>query len=329
MTVSTQDRLKMYRWMVLTRCLEEKICELLVKRNAPERQHASVGQEAIGVGVCYGLRTDDFIMPSLRTRAAFLVKGIPMKDILAAFLGKTTPQTGGKQTSHHMGDLDIGVISGSGLVGDNIPIAVGGALACKRQRTDRVVVVFFGDAATNRGDFHEGLNLAAVWKAPIIFVCENNLYGWTIPVSKHVAIDNLADRAQSYGFPGVVVDGNDVIDVYEKTRDALERARTGDGPTLLECKTYRWRGHSEREVMEYRPAEEIESWKQKCPIRRLAHKLITDGVLDETQIGQIEQEISQEIQIALDYADQMPFPEPQELLEGVYAPFESERSWQR
>lgn len=324
MSVSTQDMIKMYRWMVLTRRFEEKVCELWVKRNAPERQHASIGQEAIGVGVCYGLRMDDFIIPSLRTRAAFLVKGIPLKTILAAFLGKTTPQTGGKQTSHHIGDLDIGVISGSGLVGDTIPIAVGGALACKRQRTDRVVVVFFGDAATNRGDFHEGLNLAAVWKAPVIFVCENNQYGWTLPVSKHMAIDNIADRAQSYGFPGFVVDGNNVIDVFEQTQVALQRARAGDGPTLLECKTYRWRGHSEREVMEYRPAEEIEFWKQKCPIRRLEQKLIADGVLDETQIDQIEHEISEEIRVALEYADQAPFPEPQELLEGVYAPFESE-----
>lgn len=319
-----QDLLNMYRWMVLTRRFEEKICELWVERNAPERQHASIGQEAIGVGVCYGLRSDDFILPSLRTRAAFLVKGISMGTILAAFLGKTTPQTGGKQTSHHLGDLEIGIISGSGLIGDSIPIAVGGGFACKSRGTDQVVVVFFGDAAANRGDFHEGLNLAAVWEVPVIFVCENNQYGWSMPISKHMVIENIADRAQSYGFPGFVVDGNDVIDVYKKTQAAIKRAREGEGPTLLECKTYRWRGHSEREAMEYRSPEEIEAWKSNCPIQKLENNLITDGVLSKTRIDHIEQEIRMEINAAIEYADQASFPEIHELVEDVYAPFKGE-----
>jgi len=324
MVVSPQDLLEMYRWMVLTRRLEEKICELWTERNAPERQHASIGQEAIGVGACYGLRPTDVIIPSLRTRAAFLVKGVHPRTILAAFLGKTTLQTRGKQTSHHLGDLDIGLISGSGLVGDSIPVAVGAALACKRQGTDRVVEVFFGDAASNRGDFHEGLNLAAIWQAPVIFICENNQYGWSLPVSKQMAIDNIADRAVAYGFPGVVVDGNDVIDMYEKTQTAIQRARAGDGPTLLECKTYRWRGHSEREAMEYRPPEEVEAWKAKCPIERLTQRLMDEGALTESRIEQIDQEVLDEIQTALEYADQAAFPEPQETVEDVYAPFEVE-----
>jgi len=324
MSLTIQDELQMYWWMLLTRRLEEKICELWIKHNAPERQHASIGQEAIGVGTVYGLRQDDYIIPSLRTRAAFLVKGIPIKIILSAFLGKTTPQSGGKQTSHHIGDLNLGVISGSGLVGDTIPIAVGAALACKKKNTDSVVVVFFGDAASNRGDFHEGLNLAAVWKAPVIFVCENNLYGWTMPVSKHVAIKDLAIRAQSYGFPGYVVDGNDVLDVYKNVQVAIERARKGEGPTLLECKTYRWRGHSEREAMEYRPIEEVNFWKQKCPIERLAKRLILNGGLTKPKIKQIEEEIKVEIENSLDYANQASFPKPEELINGVYAPFECE-----
>jgi pyruvate dehydrogenase E1 component alpha subunit len=223
-----------------------------------------------------------------------------------------------------LGDLDIGIISGSGLVGDSIPVAVGAALACQCQGTDRVVEVFFGDAASNRGDFHEGLNLAAVWKAPIIFICENNHYGWSLHISKQMAIDDIADRAQGYGFPGVVVDGNDVIDVYEKTQTAIQRARAGEGPTLLECKTYRWRGHSEREAMEYRPPEEIEAWKAKCPIKRLSRKLMDDGALTEAEIEQIDQEVLEEIQAAVEYAEQAPLPEPHETLEDVYAPYEVE-----
>ncbi len=321
MNLPDSDLINIYRWLVLTRKLEQMLCDLWTQRNAPERQHASIGQEAIGVGACYGLKPTDVIIPSLRTRAAFLVKGVKPETILSAFLGKTTQQTKGKQTSHHIGDLSIGLISGSGLVGASIPVAVGAALACKYSKSNRVVEVFFGDAASNRGDFHEALNLAAIWKAPIIFICENNLYGWSMNISRHMLIENIADRAISYGFPGFVVDGNDVIDVYEKTQDAIKRARSGQGPTLLECKTYRWRGHSEREAMEYRPAEEILAWKGKCPIKKFQKDLIGLGILDEALILKINRDIDDELIAALKAADQAPLPDPNTLLDDVYTPF--------
>jgi len=322
MDLQRDDLLSIYRWLVLTRKLEEQICDLWAQRNAPERQHASVGQEAIGVGACYGLRPSDVIIPSLRTRAAYLVKGVKPETILAVFLGKTTPQAKGKQTSHHLGDLSIGLMSGSGLVGDSIPVAVGAALAAKYTKSDRVVEVFFGDAASNRGDFHEALNLAAIWKAPVIFICENNQYAWSLHISKHMAIANIADRAASYGFPGVVVDGNDVLDVYHKTQAAVERARNGEGPTLLECKTYRWRGHSEREAMVYRPPEEVAAWMEKDPIKRLRTELIHQGILSDALITSIDKEIDDQLQNALEIADQAPLPDPNTLLDDVYAPFE-------
>ena len=320
MIVSDDDLIKMYRWMVLTRVFDQRVCDLQSQRGIPELQHASIGQEAVGVGTCYGLRPDDLILPSLRSRAAFLVKGIEPKRVMAAMYGKATGAGRGKQTSHHMGDTQLGVIAGSGVVGGSIPIAVGVALACKLRHTDRVTLVFFGDGASNRGDFHESLNLAAVYQLPILFVCENNQYAMSMPVERHLPIKDIADRASSYGMPGVVVDGNDVVAVYQATQEAITRARAGGGPTLLECKTYRWRGHSERDVNQvYRSKEEVEQWKKRCPIKRLRGDLLTRGVVSEALMEEIDREAAETVDRAVEFAEQSPFPSPEEALNNVYA----------
>lgn len=320
MPLDDDDLIKMYRWMVLTRCFDQRVCDLQFQRGIPELQHASIGQEAVGVGACYGLRPDDLVLPSLRTRAAFLVKGISPERQMAALYGKATGAGRGKETSHHMGDPALGVIAGSGVVGGSIPVGVGAALACKLQNTDRVTLIFFGDGASNRGDFHEAANLAAILKLPAIFICENNQYALSMPISRHLPIKNVADRAASYGMPGVVVDGNDVIAVHEAVGEAIARARAQEGPSLVECKTYRWRGHSERDVNQvYRTRDEVEEWKKHCPIKRLGQLLISRGILSQELLDEIEKEATAVVDRAVEYAEQSPHPSPEEALDNVYA----------
>ncbi|MCZ7661790.1 MAG: thiamine pyrophosphate-dependent dehydrogenase E1 component subunit alpha [Thermoleophilia bacterium] len=320
MPVSNEDLVAMYRWLTLTRHFEERVCDLQFQRGIPELQHASIGQEAVGVGACYGLRPDDVVTPSLRTRAAYLVKGISPERQMAAMYGKATGAGRGKETSHHMGDRELGVVAGSGVVGGSIPVAVGVALAFKLQDTDRVSVVFFGDGASNRGDFHEALNLAAVFRLPVVCVCENNQYAQSMAIAQYLPIANVADRAAGYGMPGIVVDGNDVVAVHDAVQEAVARARAGDGPSLVECKTYRWRGHSERDAGEvYRAREEVEEWKKLCPVEKLRERLISSGVISQQQVEEIEAEVSQIVDRAVEFAESSPFPDPEEALLHAYA----------
>jgi TPP-dependent pyruvate/acetoin dehydrogenase alpha subunit len=232
--LSHGDLISMYRLMVLTRGFEMRLAKLHLQTGLPENPHLCVGEEAVGVGSCYGLREDDFVLPTLRGRSIFLTKGVPSSNLMAAVYGKATGPSKGKYTSHHMGDLDMGILAGSLIIGSQYPIAVGAGLAMKVKKTDQVCLCYFGDGASNRGDFHEGLNLAAILKLPVIFICNNNLYAIAMPVSRAMLIPDIALRAQSYGMPGKTVDGMDVVEVHQAVQEAIARARRRAEPDRMQ-----------------------------------------------------------------------------------------------
>mgnify|MGYP000887665639 FL=1 len=245
-------------------------------------------------------------------------KRISSNHMMAGAFGKDILETRGKNTSHHLGDANKGIIAGSGIVGSHVPIAAGAALAAKLKKEDYVTVAFFGDGATNRGDMHETMNLAAIWNLPIIFICENNFYAISTSVKNSMKVDNIAIRAAAYGIPGYTIDGNDVIEVYKTTHEAYDRARKGEGPTFIECKTYRWRGHSERDPRDPRPPEEIEGWKNKCPVKRFREYLIDNKIATEVEILQQENSAKREVEEAIKYAENCPYPPIDILTTNVY-----------
>jgi len=319
--LTKDDLLKMYYYMVLTRKFEETMADLYHQGKINELPHRSLGQEAIGVGATFGLRKEDLILPSLRTRAAFFTKGVDLNTMMVAVYAKKTAPTKGKESSHHMGVPELGIILGTGVVGGHIPVAVGAALGTKLQGTDRVTVCFFGDGATSRGDFHEGINLAAVLDLPIVFVCENNQYALSTPLSKQMKIKDIVDKASGYGIPGVKVDGQNVLDVYKNVQEAVTRARKGLGPTLVECKTYRWAGHSELDADwdMGRPKEELAYWKSRDPIKIFEEYLKQRRFLDDKARRETEEKIERELENAIKYAEKSPDPTAEDLIKDVYA----------
>ncbi len=319
--LTEKDLIQMYRWLVLIRAFENRIGDLWTKGILVESPHGSQGQEAIAVGACYGLRQQDQVLPSLRTRGAFFVKGVPARVQMAGMYARATGPARGKATAHHMADAERGVLVGSAIVGASITVAVGAALAFKLQRKDNVVVDFFGDGGAQRGDFHEGLNFAGVFKLPVVFVLENNGFAEMTPVTKHFAGSDFACRAQGYGFPGIRLDGNDVLAVYESVQTAVARARAGEGPTLLECVTYRLRGHSESHLpTELRDQAEIDRWRAKDPLSRMRTQLTQRGILSDDLARKIDSEAEAEIEDAVKFAEQSPDPDPEEICRDVYAP---------
>lgn len=312
--LTKEDLLMMYRWLLVDRRFEERSAQLYAQGKTVGFQHLSIGQEAITVGTCYGLRNGDLIMPTHRGKGKFLMKGISMRTIVAGMYGKGI---GAKCPISHVGDLSLGVLAGTGLIGSGIPITVGAALALKMNKSENVAIHFFGDGAANRGDFHEGLNLAAILKLPIIFVCENNQYAIATPVQQSTAVENISVRSMSYGFPGITVDGNDVLAVYEATQEAVERARMGDGPSLIECKTYRWKGHGATDPDFYRSEEERKAWLEKCSIKRFEIHLAERGIMEPAVKGKFLSEIDDEINDAVEYAEALPHPDPDELLNFI------------
>ncbi len=319
--LADQDLIQMYRWMVLTRVFEDRVCGGWGKGGVVELPHGSQGQEAIAVGSCYGLRPGDQVLPSLRGRGIFLIRGVSPRVQMAGVYGKATGPTRSKATAHHMGDLKNGILLGSGIIGASITVAVGAALGLKLQKSDNIVVDYFGDGGAQRGDAHEGLNFAGALKLPIVFILENNGYAEYTPLSKHFGGSEFASRAQGYGFPGYRIDGNDVFAVYEAVQEAAARARAGEGPTLLECVTYRYRNHCEIEPPEgYRSVAEIEQWRTKDPISRLQAKMVKRGILDQPLIQKMQDEAVAEVEDAVKFAEESPFPEVEEIYTDVYAP---------
>jgi|LSQX01.1.fsa_nt_gb TPP-dependent pyruvate/acetoin dehydrogenase alpha subunit len=319
MELKKNDYLEMYRWLQLIRRTEEEMVKYHHHSPITELPHSSIGQEAISVGSCYALRKEDQIAPSLRTRGAFLMKGVPSNHMMAGAFAKDIPETRGKNTSHHLGDRKNGILAGTGIVGSHLPVAAGAALAMKLQKKDNVVAVFFGDGATNRGDFHEAMNLAAIWNLPCVFICENNRYAISMSIEKSMKIKNISVRASSYGMPGVTIDGNDVLEVFRTTQEAYERARRGEGPTLIECETYRWRAHSERDPRDLRPAEEVEEWKEKDPVLRFKNYLLENDICEESELLEIDKSIEDQVSADIKFAEDLPYPPVEVLLSNVYS----------
>ena len=314
-----QDLKEMYRLMLTGRKFTERVLELYHEDRLPTGLHPSAGQEAVGVGACYSLRPGDWVIPSLRTAEAFWTRGVSMLRHLNAMMGNSGSVSMGKESFHHSGYPELGVLASYAIVGAQIPVAVGAAVALRMKNTDGVVVCFFGDGAAARGDFHEGLNLAAVLKAPVVFVCENNLYFQTVPASVGMLIEDIASRAAGYGMPGRIVDGQDVLAVYAATQEAVERARTGGGPTLLECKTYRFMGHYPTFLRDTRPPEEVACWRKRDPIRLFAERLKEEGYVDEAVMEDIDRGIEQELVESIAEAESTPPPEAKEAFTHVYA----------
>ncbi len=316
--LTKQDLLNLYRWMLLTRMTEERMVEYHKHSPLPELPHSGIGQEAIAAGAVYGLRKDDQVLPSLRTRGAFLAKGISSRTMMSGAFAKVTGAARGKTTSHHMGDPDVGVIACSAVVANHPPVAVGIGLAAKLQKKDYIAVAFFGDGGSNRGDVHESMNMAAAMKLGVVFICENNQYALSTPLHAHTAEPDIALRARGYGMPGVTVDGNDVLAVHKAAREAYARARNGEGPTFIECKTYRWRAHSERDFRDIRPAEEVAAWKEKCPIRRFTDYLLQNKKADAETLEKIKAGVIAEIDDAIAFAENSPMPPGEEAVLHVY-----------
>ncbi len=318
MTLEKGKMIEMYRKMLEIRHFEEKVYDLYGQNLVPGTIHLYAGQEAVAVGVCANLGKDDYITSTHRGHGHCIAKGGQLRRVMAEILGKKTGYCRGKGGSMHIADFSIGMLGATAVVGAGIPIAAGAGLSIRLRKTDQVVACFFGEGASNQGTFHEGINMAAIWKLPVLFVCENNLYAMGTSQSRVMTLENVADRAAAYGIPGVVVDGNDVMAVYEAAREAVEGARSGKGPTLMECKTYRHKGHSRFDPATYRPKEEVEEWLKRDSIVRFRTRLLDMRTLTEEEADKIEQEVVAAVDDAVDFALESPYPAPDEALEHVY-----------
>ena len=311
--------LGMYERMVLIRKYEEKIYFLFLEGNMPGTIHQSHGQEACAVGMLYTLTNEDYMTSTHRPAGHSLAKGVSLKSMMAEMYAKSSGCCGGYGGAMHTGDMSVGAVPAIAIVGGGVPLAVGIGLSCKMRRTRNVCVAFLGDGATNEGAVHEAMNGAAIWKLPVIFAVENNLYGASTPISTTARVKDLAERGTAYGIPAEVVDGNDVLAVSKAAERAIQRARNGEGPTLLELKTYRIGGHSRNDANGYRTREEEAQWAQKDPIKRIREGLILDGTCTEAELDALEARVEKDIDEAVAYALHEPSPRPEDALNHVYA----------
>jgi len=314
-----QTLMGLYNNLLKTRLLDERLRKLFRQGRFAGTYFSAVGQEATTVGPTYGLRDDDIIGPSNREIGASVTKGVPLHIIVAQVYARSTSPDKGKSHPCHYGYRPKGVITPASTVAAQTIVATGCAMAFKIQKKDNVAVAFFGEGATSRGGWHEALNYAGIHKLPIVYVCQNNLWAESVPATLQASIEHFADRAKAYGFPGVTVDGNDVLAVHQTAAQAIARARAGEGPTLIECETYRWYGHSEIDPADYRRKEELEYWKTKDPIPRTEKLLIDLGVLTTERREALAQEIEQEIDEAVKMAEEAKYSDPEEAYNDVYS----------
>jgi pyruvate dehydrogenase E1 component alpha subunit len=301
--------------MILTRAFEENAEEMFSLGKVHGTMHLSIGQEAIAGGASTALTKDDYLLNTHRGHGHFLVWGGDLNRMMAEFLGKETGYCRGRGGSMHIADVDSNNLGAQGIVAGNLPIAVGVGISIKLRKTDQVVLTLFGDGAANEGAFHESLNMAAIWNLPVIYLCENNQYAMSMPVEHAFKIEQISDRAASYGMTGLTVDGNDVIAVYNAVQAAAKRARDGHGPTLIEAVTYRWKGHSKSDRQLYRTRDEVKEWMEKDPIERFRKVL---GVSD-SEFKKMQEQSKEQIQEAVKFAENSPEPDVATILEGVYA----------
>lgn len=301
------------------RRFEEAVDDLFARGLMHGTMHLSIGQEASATGTCFALRDDDAITSTHRGHSHCIAKGADLERMMAELLAKETGYCRGRGGSMHLADVATGNLGANGIVGGGIPIAAGAGLAYRLQGIDRVAVSFFGDGASNEGAFHEGVNLAAIWDLPVIFLCENNKYGMSFSTEKSMNVENIADRAAAYGIPGVTVDGNDVEAVHEAVTTAVARARAGEGPTLVEALTYRWKGHSKSDKNLYRTREEIETWRERDPVLRFEAATLAAGSLTDADHAACRETARDAVRAAVREANAAPDARPDDLLDAVYA----------
>jgi pyruvate dehydrogenase E1 component alpha subunit len=311
--------IRIYTTMLRIRAFEQKAKELFAAQEIPGFVHLYSGEEAVAASVCACLTDRDYITSTHRGHGHLIAKGGRLDLMMAELYGKSTGYCKGKGGSMHIADVDLGILGANGIVGAGQPIATGAAFALKYLKSDSVCVCFFGDGATNRGTFHESLNLASSFRLPVVFVCENNQYGISNRQSQAMNINDISDRAKAYGIPGVTVDGNDAVAVYEAAGEAVARARRGEGPSLLECKTWRHNGHFEGDPAIYKKAEEQAAWVAKDPIPRLEKDLVKQGFIDQAEAESAKAEVRNDIEAAVAFASKSPYPGLSDLLTDVLA----------
>lgn len=317
--IPNETKIEMLHYMKLTREIEDRIEKKLYRQGRiVGGVYVGRGQEAISVGTAIHMDKDDVVAPSHRDMGVFLMRGITPRRIIAQYMGRSTGLTRGRDGNMHMGDMDYNVIAFVSHLGDNVPVSAGVALAFKQRGEKRIALCYHGEGATSRGDWHEGINLASVHKLPVVFFINNNAYAYSTPMGLQMAVDDVAVRAEGYGIPGEVVDGNDIVAVYEAAKHAVDRARAGEGPSLVEYKTFRMTGHSAHDDAGYVPPELFEEWKKKDPIARFEKALIGDGVLTQAKIDEMQQECVEIIDDAVDWAEKQPYPKPEDLTRDVY-----------
>lgn len=317
--LTKEEALKLYETMLRIRYFEHAVEQALENGEFHGTTHLYNGQEAVAVGVCSELRVGDFITSTHRGHGHSIAMGASVCKMMAEIYGKATGYSKGKGGSMHIADVEGGNLGSNGIVGGGIPIAVGAALSQQMQKKRSVTVCFFGDGATNEGSFHEALNLASIWNVPVVFVCENNRYGMSSPIEKMTNIKHLSERAHAYGIQGVTIDGNDVLSVKEVARKAIQRARDGDGPTLIEAETYRYKGHSRSDKQVYRSKKEVEAFKKRDPIILFEKRLLRDAYSDANELKSLRQKVKREIDEAVVFARTSEEPELAELYRDVYA----------
>jgi pyruvate dehydrogenase E1 component alpha subunit len=320
-TLDKPHLLHMYEQMQTIREFEERAGKEFAAGKIPGFVHLYAGEEAVAVGVCSHLTDDDFITSHHRGHGHCIAKGVDLREMVAELLGREAGACRGKGGSMHIADVHKGMLGANGIVGGGFPLAAGAGLTAKTNGRGQVAVCFFGDGAANQGTFHEGLNLAGIWKLPVIFVAENNGYAESTPVTYHMSCRDIADRAAGYGMPGVTVDGLDVFAVYEAAGEAVARARRGEGPSLIECKTYRYHGHFEGDTITYRTKEEVDAYRSRDAIQALRHSIVKRGIAGDEELDEIDNKIRERIEDAWQFAEASPLPAPEETLTDVYVSY--------